>query len=128
MKEIMAIIRMNKMNQTKTALADAGVSSLTASMVLGRGKAKMDYQIIRGALEGYEEAIVQLGCGPKLIPKRLISIVVQDSQVSSVIDTIIKTNQTGLPGDGKIFVLPITDSLRVRTGETGDAALNEEYR
>ncbi|HEY3329852.1 MAG TPA: P-II family nitrogen regulator [Capsulimonadaceae bacterium] len=127
MKEVMAIIRMNKMNQTKKALADAGVSSLTAIMVQGRGKGQVDYRILRGAQEGYEEAIVQLGYGPKLIPKRLINVVVPDSLVKTVVDTIISTNQTGMPGDGKIFVLPITDSLRVRTGEIGDKALNEAY-
>ena len=95
MKEVMAIIRMNKMNQTKRALADAGVSSMTASMVQGRGKGQVDFRILRGAQEGYEEAIIQLGYGPKLIPKRLINVVVPDSLVKTVVDTIITTNQTG---------------------------------
>ena len=72
MKEVMAIIRMNKMNQTKQALADAGVASFTARKVMGRGKGKVDYLLMKGAEAGCEEAIVQLGPGPKLIPKRLL--------------------------------------------------------
>jgi nitrogen regulatory protein PII 2 len=125
MKDIMAIIRMNKMNQTKSALAEAGVVSFTARKVMGRGKGKVDYLLLKGAEAGCEEAIVQLGPGPKLIPKRLLNIVVPDDLVPSVVRTIIEVNQTGNPGDGKIFVMPALDALRVRTGESGDAALDE---
>ena len=125
MKEVVAVVRMNAMNRTKQALADAGISSFTALRVLGRGKGQVDYRILMGAQAGYEEAIVQLGAGPKLIPKRLLSIVVPDDRVRAVVDTLIRTNQTGKPGDGKIFVVPVHDALRVRTGETGDEALNE---
>jgi nitrogen regulatory protein PII 2 len=125
MKEIMAIIRMNRMNQTKQALAEAGVASFTAWRVSGRGKGKVDYLLMKGAEEGSEEAIAQLGPGPKLIPKRLLSIVVPDDLVPSVLRTVIEVNQTGHPGDGKIFVMPVLDAFRVRTGETGEAALDE---
>ena len=125
MKEIMAVIRMNKMNQTKHALADVGVASFTARKVVGRGKGKVDYLLMKGAEAGCDEAIVQLGPGPKLIPKRLLNIVVPDDLVPSVVQTIIAVNQTGNPGDGKIFVMPVLDALRVRTGETGDPALDE---
>jgi nitrogen regulatory protein PII 2 len=125
MKEVLAIIRMNKMNQTKQALADAGVASFTAHRVAGRGKGKVDYLLMKGAEAGCEEAIVQLGPGPKLIPKRLLDIVVPDDLVASVVRTIIATNQTGNPGDGKIFVMPVLDAFRVRTGEAGEAALDE---
>jgi nitrogen regulatory protein PII 2 len=125
MKEIMAIIRMNKMNQTKRALADAGVASFTARKVAGRGKGKVDYLLMKGAEAGCEEAIAQLGPGPKLVPKRLLDIVVADDLVPSVVRTIIAVNQSGHPGDGKIFVMPVTDAFRVRTGETADAALDE---
>jgi nitrogen regulatory protein PII 2 len=125
MKEVMAIIRINKMNRVKQALADAGVASFTACKVVGRGKGKVDYQLLRGAEEGCEEAIVQLGPAPKLIPKRLLNIVVPDDLVQSVVRTIVDVNQSGHPGDGKIFVLPVSDSMRVRTGESGDAALDE---
>jgi nitrogen regulatory protein PII 2 len=123
MKEILAIIRMNKINETKRALADAGVSSLTARKVIGRGKGKVDYLLLQGAQQGYDEAINQLGPGPKLIPKRMLTIVVPDDKVDLVVRTIIRVNKTGSPGDGKIFVGPVTDAIRVRTGETGDAAV-----
>ena len=125
MKEVMAIIRMNKMNQTKQALADAGIASFTARKVVGRGKGKVDYLLMKGAEAGYEEAIVQLGPGPKLIPKRLFNVVIPDDLVPSVVRTIIEVNQTGHPGDGKIFVMPVLDAYRVRTGESGEAALDE---
>ena len=125
MKEIVAIIRMNRMNQTKQALADAGISSFTAHRVVGRGKGKVDYLLMKGAEAGCEEAIAQLGPGPKLIPKRLLNVVVPDDLVPSVVQTIIGVNQTGHPGDGKIFVMPVLDAFRVRTGEAGAAALDE---
>ena len=125
MKEVLAIVRMNKMNATKQALADAGVTSFTARKVMGRGKGKVDYLLLKGAQEGYEEAISQLSPGPKLIPKRMLSVVVPDPMVSTVVRTIIEVNQTGAPGDGKIFVMPICEAHRVRTGERDDAALDE---
>ena len=124
MKEIIAIIRMKKMNETKQALVDAGISSFTAlGRVLGRGKGQVHFDILHGAEEGYPEAIEQLGNAPRLVAKRLVAIVVPDDMKQTAIDTIIKINQTGKPGDGKIFVTDITDSIRVRTGETGDMAL-----
>jgi len=119
MKEVMAVIRMNKINDTKRALNDAGISSFTATgRVQGRGKGMVDYRILHGAEEGAVEAIAQLGEGPRLVPKRLITVVVSDEWVEKTVDTIIKTNQTGSSGDGKIFVLPILEATRVRTGET----------
>jgi nitrogen regulatory protein PII 2 len=125
MKDVMAMIRINKMNQTKKALSDAGISSITVTgNVLGRGKGNVDYRILGGAKDGHEEAIAQLGSGPRLIPKRLLTIVVPDKLVSTVVETIIKVNQTGKPGDGKIFVLPTTSAYRVRTGESGDKVLD----
>ena len=125
MKDVMAIIRLNKINQTKQALSDAGISSFTATgRVLGRGKGMVDFRILKGAGEGSPEAIEQLGGGPKLVPKRMLMVVVPDEKVSLVVETIIRVNQTGSAGDGKIFVLPVTESFRVRTGETGDAVLD----
>lgn len=125
MKEILAIVRMNRMNATKQALANAGVASFTARKVVGRGKGKVDYLLLQGAQQGYEEAISQLMPGPKLIPKRLINIVVPDAMVKTVVRTIIEANQTGSPGDGKIFVMPVSEAYRVRTGERDDEALDE---
>lgn len=126
MKEILAIIRMNKMNLTKRALADAGISSMTARKVIGRGKGQVDYLLLEGAEKGYEEAINQLGPGPKLIPKRMLTMIVTDDKVEKAVDTIIKINQTGAPGDGKIFVMPVVDAIRVRTAESGDEAIVED--
>ena len=124
MKEIMAMIRINKINQTKKALSEAGISSFTATgNVLGRGKGLVDYRILHGAEKGYQEAIDQLGQGPRLVPKRLILIVVEDDKVQTVVDTIIENNQTGNAGDGKIFVMPVLESHRVRTGESGTSTL-----
>jgi nitrogen regulatory protein PII 2 len=123
MKEIVAVIRMNMINQTKRALAEAGITSFTATgRVMGRGKGNVDFRVLHGAEEGYQEAIAQLGQGPRLVPKRMISVVVSDSFVERTIKAIIETNQTGNAGDGKIFVVPITEATRVRTGETAKGA------
>ncbi|MDD5168957.1 MAG: P-II family nitrogen regulator [Syntrophales bacterium] len=125
MKEIMAIIRMNKINQTKKALIDAGISSMHARDCLGRGKGLVDIHLLKGAEAGYEEAIAQLGNSQRLIPKRMISIVVPDSLTDKTVAAIVKVNRTGKSGDGKIFVMPILDAIRVRTGEAGNDALDE---
>jgi len=125
MKEVMAIIRMNKINQTKKALVEAGISSMNACECLGRGKGLVDFKVLKGAEAGYEEAISQLGSSQRLIPKRMISIILPDELVGKTISTIIAVNQTGKPGDGKIFVLPMMDAVRVRTGEAGDDALDD---
>ena len=124
MKEVLAVIRMNKMNETKQALAEVGLPCITARKVMGRGRGKVDFLLLRGAQEGVEEAINQLGPGPKLIPKRMLFLGVPDDKVEIVVKTLISVNQTGNPGDGKIFVLPCLDAIRVRTGETDDQALN----
>jgi len=126
MKEVMAIIRMNMMNRTKKALSDAGISSMTAKDVLGRGKGLVDYSLLEGAEKGYEEAIAQLGHSQRLIPKRLLVVVVRDKLVKKTVNTIIKINQTGKSGDGKIFVMPIADSFSVRTMDSGDTTLDDE--
>jgi nitrogen regulatory protein PII 2 len=125
MKEVMAIIRMNMMNKTKKALTDAGISSMTAKDVLGRGKGLVDYHLLQGAEKGYEEAIAQLGQSQRLIPKRLLVVVVQDKLLPKTVSTIIEVNQTGKSGDGKIFVMPVSDSASVRTGEAGDTVLDD---
>ena len=125
MKEVMAIIRMNMMNKTKKALSDAGVSSMTAKEVLGRGKGLVDYNLLEGAEKGYEEAIAQLGQSQRLIPKRFMLIVVPEKLVPVTVSTIINVNKTGKSGDGKIFVMPVGMSVSVRTGEGGDSVLDE---
>ncbi len=125
MKEIISVIRINKVNATKKALVDAGIPAFTATgRVMGRGKGQIHYDILNGAAEGHPEAIAQLGNAPRLVAKRILTVVVPDELCQSAIDTIIKANQTGKPGDGKIFVTPIVETIRVRTSEQGDEALN----
>lgn len=125
MKEIMAIVRLNKMNQTKRALSEVGISSITARDSLGRGKGLVDIHLLEGAEKGYEEAICQLGQTQRLVPKRAILLVVPDELVEKTVATIIRVNRTGKSGDGKIFVLPCLDAVRVRTGESGDPVLDD---
>ncbi len=124
MKEIMAIVRMNMMNKTKKALTEVGISSMTAKDCLGRGKGLVDFKLLEGAEKGYEEAVSQLGQSQRLIPKRLLVVVVPDKLVSKTVKAIIRVNQTGKSGDGKVFVMPVQNSVSVRTGEAGDATLD----
>jgi nitrogen regulatory protein PII 2 len=124
MKEVMAIIRFNMMNITKRALSDAGFYSLTTLKVMGRGKGNVDFFLLEGAEEGHEEAISQLGPSPKLIPKRLITVVVPDDQAGKVVQAIMEVNQSNKKGDGKIFVMPVSEAFRIHTGETGDKAID----
>jgi nitrogen regulatory protein PII 2 len=119
MKEVIAIVRINMMNQTKQALTDCGIDAFFVHEAHGRGKGFVNPQVLEGVERGYEEAAALLGSKGQLYPKRLVTVVVPDKQVKCVVETIINTNQTGKPGDGKIFVLPIADAVRVRTGETG---------
>jgi nitrogen regulatory protein PII 2 len=119
MKEVIAVVRINMMNQTKQALTDCGVDAFFAHEAHGRGKGFANPRVLDGVEKGYEEAAALLGEKGKLYPKRMVTVIVPDSQVSCVVETIINTNQTGKPGDGKIFILPIADAVRVRTGETG---------
>jgi len=123
MKEVVAVVRINMMNQTKQALSDCGVDAFFAHEAHGRGKGFVNTQLLEGAEHGYEEAASMLGEKGKLYPKRLLTAVVEDSMVSCVVDTIINTNQTGMPGDGKVFILPMMDAIRVRTGEAGEKAI-----
>jgi nitrogen regulatory protein PII 2 len=119
MKELIAIVRIDMMNQTKQALTDCGVDAFFAHEAQGRGKGFVNPQVLEGAEQGYEEAASLLGEKGKLYPKRMVTVIVEDSMVDCAVETIINTNQTGKPGDGKVFVLPISDAVRLRTGETG---------
>lgn len=123
MKEIIAVVRMNMMNRTKKALTEAGVDAFFAHEAQGRGKGFANPLVLEGAEQGYEEAAALLGEKGKLYPKRMVTVVVPDDEVDDVIEAIIETNRTGKPGDGKIFVLPVTGAVRVRTGETGAASI-----
>ena len=122
MKEIMAFIRPNKVNATKTALAEGGFPAFSCRKCLGRGKKSIDPELLNlviavGELpldasgESLTEAI-------RLVPKRMFIVIVDDEKVKDAVDIIIETNQTGHQGDGKIFVLPIFESYRVRDGSS----------
>ncbi len=123
MKEIVAIVRINMMNKTKKALTDIGVDAFFAQEAYGRGKGLVSSHLLQGAKKGYEEAIELLGDKERLYPKRMVTIVVPDEQVSEIVETLIEVNKTGKPGDGKIFVCPVPDAVRVRTGEIGEKAI-----
>lgn len=127
MKEVMCIIRLNKVNKTKEALAEAGFPSITCRKVLGRGKKSIDKALIEAYMEAgevapspYAENLSERG---RLIPKRLITLVVKDEELKTVVDTVISVNSTGTPGDGKIFVLPVEEVFRVRDGQAGEDAI-----
>jgi len=125
MKEVIAIIRVNMINKTKDALLAAGVPAFFANEVLGRGKGLGSGlpQDDKGPLEAslrLTENQMETG---RLFAKRMVTVVVPDNKTDAVVSTIIAVNQTGNPGDGKVFVLDIDDSLRVRTGECGESAI-----
>jgi len=125
MKLIMAIIRINKMNETKTALSDAGLPSMTATgKVFGRGKGLWEAKVLEGIKKDLPEALAHLGKEPRLRPQRVVTLIVSDDKVDLAVETLIEANQTPEPGDGKIFVIPLHESIRVRTGETGEITLD----
>lgn len=128
MKEVCAIIRMNKINATKEALVQAGFSAFTAMRVNGRGKRTVSYEVLEAMHQNphvQPEVLATLSQGPRLMAKRMITLLVPDSRVVDAVDVLIKTNQTGTPGDGKIFVSPVLEILRIRTGETNEDAIDE---
>jgi len=120
MKEVMAFIRQNKVNRTKEALAEAGFPSFTCRKCLGRGRKSVDLSLVRSLIEDGEIPLSQsaesLTESSRLIPKRFFTLIVDDAAVQKVVKTIIDVNSTGNPGDGKIFVIPILESYRVRDG------------
>ena len=113
MQKIEAIIRPEKLDDVKNALAAVGVSGLNIVHVTGRGVQKGIVHMGRGG-ESYEV---------DMLPKVKIEVVVADEQVEKLVTTICQAAKTGRIGDGKIFVMPVADAIRVRTGERGDAAL-----
>lgn len=119
MKEVIAIVRINMMNQTKQALTDIGIDAFFAHEAHGRGKGFVNPAVLNGVQQGYEEAASLLGEKGKLYAKRMVTVVIKDDLVDEVVQALIETNKTGKPGDGKIFVLPVADAVRVRTGEKG---------
>lgn len=124
MKEVIAIIRRHNLQDTKAGLLGIGVPAITMVSVEGRGKQKglpgWNYELDPALMELEEK---NTGTCMRFIPKRIISTVVEDADVPKVVETIIRTNQSGHIGDGKIFVCPVEDSIRVRTGENGEQAI-----
>ncbi|MDG6257389.1 MAG: P-II family nitrogen regulator [Methanomicrobiaceae archaeon] len=112
MQKIEAIIRPSKVDEVKRALEDIGKNSLTLTDVKGRGQQKGIKRQWRGA-----EYVLDL------LPKVKVEIVVPDGDVDAVVTAICESARTGQVGDGKIFVLPVGRTIRVRTGEEGDAVL-----
>jgi len=138
MKEIMAIVRMKKTGATKKALVAAGVAGFTAIRVLGRGKLVTDSKtleecrakLLAMGMDDFTDAgdteklVTSFLDGSRFFPRRLFTILAHDEDVPRIIEAITRANRTeyGI-GDGAIFVMPIEDAARVRTGETGEAAI-----
>ena len=122
MKEITAIIRPKNITKTKEILDALGFPAMNAVRVMGRGKQKAILNEVSFKVDKTE--LLEMEGTMRYIPKRMISLVVPDEDVSLVVQAIMKINHTGQIGDGKIFVSPIDDALRVRTVETGDNAIS----
>jgi len=137
MKEITAIIRRDKLPETKKVMTDLGYPSMTIQSVEGRGRqkgamcAEMDTEMPESFCTAVKLTPTPSSYAlehtlPKValfVPKRLLTIVVPDDVVTKIVESLIKVNQTGKAGDGKIFVSPIEGALRVRTGESGGDAI-----
>lgn len=112
MKKIEAVIRHFKLEDVKNALSAKSVQGMTVTEVRGFGRQKGHKEMYRGA-----EYTVDF------LPKVKIEVVVADSQLDVVLDTIMQAARTGSVGDGKIFVTSLSDVVRIRTGETGESAV-----
>ena len=112
MKKIEAIVKPFKLDEVREALSEIGVTGLTVTEVKGFGRQKGHTELYRGA-----EYVVDF------LPKIKIEVVVADDQLDPALEAIVTAARTGRIGDGKIFVSEITDVLRIRTGETGAAAV-----
>jgi nitrogen regulatory protein PII len=112
MRIIEAIIKPFKLDEVREALNRAGVEGLTVTEVKGFGRQKGHTELYRGA-----EYVVDL------LPKVKLEVVVADSQVEAIVEAIRAAANTGRIGDGKIFVLPLDDAVRIRTGERGEEAI-----
>ena len=112
MKKIEAIIKPFKLEEVKTALAEIGVEGMTVSEVKGFGRQKGHTEIYRGS-----EYTVDF------LPKVKIEVILADSMAGRAVDAIVKSAKTGKIGDGKVFLLPIEESIRIRTGEKGEKAV-----
>ena len=121
MKEITAIIRPNKITKTKKVLETLGFPAMTAQRVLGRGK--QEAIIGEVTMDIDKSRLLKKEGTMRYIPKRMLTLLVPDQEVSLVVEAIMRVNQTGQKGDGRVFVSPIEEAIRVRTGENGDKAI-----
>ncbi|MCW5947486.1 MAG: P-II family nitrogen regulator [Fimbriimonadales bacterium] len=112
MKKIDAIVRVNKIEEVKAKLEEAGIAGMTTETVRGHGRQQGRTELYRGSTYSIN-----------LLPKARIEVVVRDDQVDIAIAAIMEAAQTGEIGDGKVFVTDIIDAIRIRTGERGEAAL-----
>ncbi|HTK01490.1 MAG TPA: P-II family nitrogen regulator [Bordetella sp.] len=112
MKQVTAIIKPFKLDEVREALADVGVSGLTVTEVKGFGRQKGHTELYRGA-----EYVVDF------LPKIRVEVVLPDELVENAIEAIVKASRTGKIGDGKIFVTPVEQAIRIRTGESDNEAL-----
>ena len=112
MKKIEAIVKPFKLDAVRAAFTDLGITGMTVTEVKGFGRQKGHTEVYRGA----EYAV-------DFLPKIKIELVLPDDQVERVIEVIVETARSGKVGDGKIFVLPVEDAIRIRTGERSDAAV-----
>lgn len=112
MKRVQAYIRMNRLEDVKFALQDAGILGMSVLETRGFGRQQGQTETFRGSSYALN-----------LVPKVQLDIVVEDEQVEVVVETIVSAAQTGELGDGKIFVSDVSDAVRVRTGERGEDAL-----
>ncbi len=112
MKKVEAIIKPFKLDAVKEGLTEIGIKGLTVSEVKGYGRQKGHTEIYRGA-----EYVVDF------LPKVKVEVVVDDDMVDAVVEKIIETAKTGKIGDGKIFIIPIEDAIRIRTSERGSSAV-----
>ena len=112
MKKIEAIIKPFKLDDVKEALQEAGLKGITVTEVRGFGQQRGQTELYKGA-----EYVVDF------VPKVKIELVVEDTDVEAMVDIILKTTQTGRIGDGKIFILPVEDVVRIRTAEHGENAI-----
>ncbi len=112
MKKIEAVIKPFKLDEVKDALQEIDVQGITVSEVKGYGRQKGHTELYRGA-----EYVVDF------VPKVKLEIVAEDERVEKIVDTIVQTACTGKIGDGKIFILPVEDAIRIRTGERGEDAI-----
>jgi len=145
MKEIIAVIRTDATEATKAALESIGVKGITFSSVIGRGRQRgtirtpdpegtlrrdigvsimKQRNILPDTDDPRYNVPVQKEIELGFLPKKMLTIVADDQDIPGIVETLIRVNRSGQKGDGKIFICPLTESVRIRTGERGSRALS----